>query len=69
VIDAQTRGWTRAAQQLGISLEAYREHRDAGLRWCCAHQAWERADLFRERPNGQMESYCRPPEPASDGAS
>jgi hypothetical protein len=37
------------AHRLGISVDEYRQHREAGERWCSAHKRWEPADLFGAR--------------------
>jgi hypothetical protein len=50
------RTWRIAAQRLGISLDAYREHRERGERWCVECQQWRPAEQF-----GPRRSVCRQP--------
>jgi hypothetical protein len=38
-----------AANRIGVSVEVYREMREAGQRWCSFHQQWEPASDFVRR--------------------
>ncbi len=43
------------ARQLGITLDEYRQHVEAGEKWCSGHQSWESRQGFgrcRTRPDG-----------------
>ena len=43
-------GWKIGATRLGITVEAYRDHRLAGERWCTIDQQWESEDRFIANP-------------------
>ena len=43
-------GYLVGAARLGIEPSEYRRHREAGLRWCGFHTAWEPETAFRFYP-------------------
>lgn len=52
----------QGAALLGISLEAYLEHRERGEAWCGHHRAWEPAERFapkKGRAIGALAGSCR----------
>lgn len=41
-----TNGMRAGAARLGISLDEYCAHRDAGEKWCSWHRAWHAVSAF-----------------------
>ena len=49
----KTAGFRKGAAKLGIPLDEYTRHREAGQRWCSEHRRWEAAELFSEKVRGR----------------
>jgi hypothetical protein len=47
------------ATALGIPLDMYLAHREAGEAWCCGHQAWHPFDQFGVKKDGRLRGICR----------
>lgn len=58
LLQMSERAMKQGATRLGISVDDYRRHIEAGERWCSGHQMWEPFWLFGLHVHRGLNSAC-----------